>query len=211
MDDFTKNLLIEFISSIQELSTYEEKNIEAFIELVQSKLEEENKYNTIWDKSSVSLIISNYENESTIYCRIVFEEPEGKGVRFHLEPVEHFMQDETTMKAIGTVALFLLAAHTEWETEILPMYVESLEQVRVEIALSLTEVELTEEERDMFSSILQRMAKDSGLSYEHILDKSFELELRGFYSKDSPLNLAELENEDSLEEESEEESSSEWI
>lgn len=213
MDDFTKNLLIDFISSVQELSTYEEKNVLAFVELVQSKLEEENRYNTIWDEMSMSLIVSNYESESTIYCRVAFEEPENKGVRFHLEPVEHFMQDEDTMKAIGTIALFLLAAHTEWETEILPTYVESLEQIQVEIALSLTEVNLTEKERNMILNILERMAKDSGLNYEHILDKSFELELRGFYSKDSPLSSEEDLEKDSEEisEESEEESSSEWI
>ena len=113
--------------------------------------------------------------------------------------------------------MFLINAHTEWETNIGLVEPDETKYKEISLAISETYIMLQPHQQAVVYSILEKISNHYGFQYDLIENKNFEIELRGLYPLDAPIKVKPKDQLEKIEffqdDHSEEESSSidDWI
>jgi hypothetical protein len=175
MEDKFREAFIKFCTTPQkyELGTY---TFQQFVDHLILDLNSKSCIATYHSQEN-SICISHEENDE-IEISLHFVE----NSKFEIRRTEIDIDDEIA-KLTGTLIINTLNAYISWETEKLPL---GIDYDLLEIDLSLTDVEITDEEKETIEGILQRIALKRNLYYNHIKEVSFELQLRGKYPHKAP-------------------------
>lgn len=224
MEHITKMIFIDFLTQPQYVNIRGEKTIQDYINHMINFLEQTEMYSAFFDDKIVYITEKN--EYSNIILRVIID---MEDLTFHIETGSEEgidVKDDDMLKEVGACALFLLNAHTEWETNIGLVPYDKDKYKEISLAISNTTLILNPKEQAVIYSLLLKIAKAHGFNYDMIENKNFEIELRGLYPLDGPIQLQGSSMENILEsaiqfideseefnEDSSEESSSidEWI
>lgn len=192
MNSFTRAVFLDFLTNPQLYNLRGSKTKDDFIGHMIDYLESTELYSVFWDEDTESIFMTQLNDFTKPVLKIAFKEEQTFLIQTVTDTID--LEDKDELKIIGNAALHLMNAHTEWESSAgLPSDDETYE--KIQIFLSESEVELTEEEKTTIYGILERMSKSNNFIYDRIENKSFEIELRGIYYDGTP-RLNEMQTED---------------
>jgi len=184
MNSFTRAVFLDFLTNPQHYKLRGNKTKKDFIDHLCDHIESSEEYSVFYDETTESIFITQFEDYTKPILKISFQEE----FSFHIETTGEVIDfdDKDELKSIGMAAMYLMNAHTEWETNA-GLMGDDVQFVKLQLALSESKVKLTEEEKEVIFGILKRISKDFGYIYDKIENKSFEIELRGIYYDGTPM------------------------
>lgn len=223
MEHITKMIFIDFLTQPQYVNIRGENTMKDYTDHMIKFLEETEMYSAFLDDNI--LYITEKNEYSNIILRVILD---SEDLTFHIETGSEEgidVTDDDMLKEVGACALFLLNAHTEWETNVGLIPYDKDKYKEISLPISNTTLILNPKEQTVIYSLLHKIAKAHGFNYDMIENKNFEIEIRGLYPLDGPIEVSSMENilesvieyidesEESEDENESEESSSidEWI
>lgn len=218
MENITKMIFIDFLTQPQYVNIRGENTIQDYINHMISFLEQTEMYSAFFDEGV--LWITEKNTYSNIILRVIIDSEDNT---FHIETGSDEGIDVTndeTLKEVGACALYLLNAHTEWETDVGLIPYDTDKYKEISLAISNTTIMLNPEEQSVIYDLLHKIAVAHGFDYDLIENKNFEIEIRGLYPLDGPIQMETIQDvmqsiveyeEDSQESEEDSSSIDEWI
>jgi hypothetical protein len=215
MEHLTKLIFMDFLTQKQFINIRGTNTIESYIEHVIDFLKQTDIYDAFYEDSI--LYVTEKNTYTSVILRVNIDENEKS---FQVETGNDSgidIENADELKVVGRCAMFLINAHTEWETNVGLVKPDKEKYKEISLPISETYIMLQPHEQAVVYNLLEQIAKHYGFQYDLIENKNFELELRGLYPLDAPLKLKPQDqltripiiSEDDFEEESS--SIDDWI
>ena len=215
MEHLTKLIFMDFLTQKQFINIRGTNTIQSYIDHVISFLKDTDVYDAFYEDTI--LYVTEKDTYTSVILRVNINETEKS---FQVETGNDSgidIQNPEELKVVGRCAMFLINAHTEWETNVGLVKPDKSKYKEITLPISETYIMLQPHQQAVIYSILETIAKHYGFEYDLIENKNFDLELRGLYPLDAPIKVKpqdqlatiQLIEEDDFEEESS--SIDDWI
>ena len=215
MENLTRLIFMDFLTQKQYINIRGNHTIKTYTDHVIDYLKKTNVYNAFYEDSI--LYITEKDTYTSVILRVNIHEEEKS---FSVETGNDAgidVENSEELTLVGRCAMYLINAHTEWETNVGLIEPDETKYKEISLAISETYIMLKPHQQDVIYDLLQEISKHYGFEYNLIENKNFELELRGLYPLDAPIKVKPQDNFATIQliddEVSEEESSSidDWI
>lgn len=219
MENLTKMIFIDFLTQKQYINIRGENTIQNYIDHIISFLKETEDYDSFFEEGTIYITEKN--SYTSIILRMKIDSEEYSFVIETGNDAGLDLDNPEELKTVGSCAMFLINAHTEWETNVGLIKPDKTKYKEIALPLSETYLMLQPHQQAVVYQVLKDICNQFGFEYNLIENKNFEIELRGLYPLDAPIKVKpqsdfatiEFFNNEEYSEDSEEESSSidDWI
>lgn len=215
MEHLTKIIFMDFLTQKQYINIRGDHTLETYIEHIIDFLKDTDIYDGFYEDST--LYITEKDTYTSVILRVKVNEQEKS---FNVETGNDSgidMENLDELKVVGRCAMYLINAHTEWETNVGLVKPDKTKYKEISLPISETYIMLQPHQQAVVYDLLEKIAYHYGFDYKAIENKNFELELRGLYPLDAPIKVKPKDQLATIhlvgDEESEEESSSidDWL
>ena len=187
MEHLTRLIFMDFLTQVQYINIRGEHTIQNYIDHIISYLKDTEKYDGFYEDST--LYITEKNTYTSVILRMNVNEDEKS---FNVETGNDSgidIENPEELKIVGTCAMYLINAHTEWETNVGLVEPDETKYKQISLPISETYIMLQPHQQAVVYDLLEKIAKHYGFDYEQIENKNFELELRGLYPLDAPIKV----------------------
>ena len=215
MEHLTKMIFMDFLTQKQYVNIRGEHTIQNYVDHIISFLKDTESYDGFYEDGI--LYITEKDTYTSVILRMNINESDKT---FNIETGNDAgldIENPEELKVVGRCAMFLINAHTEWETNVGLIKPDKTKYKEISLPISETYIMLQPHQQAIIYDLLETISQHYGFDYDQIENKNFELELRGLYPLDAPIKVQPQDQLATIEliadEDSEEESSSidDWL
>jgi hypothetical protein len=187
MEHLTKMIFMDFLTQKQYINIRGNHTIQTYTDHMISFLKDTESYDAFYEDSV--LYITEKNTYTSVILRMNIDEIEKT---FNIETGNDAgldMENQEELKIVGNCAMFLINAHTEWETNVGLIEPDKTKYKEISLSISETYIMLQPHQQAVIYDLLEKIAKHYGFDYDQIENKNFELELRGLYPLDAPIKV----------------------